>query len=60
MEAGNQIDLHNLILLVVVVVCSYGLALILTVIQTAISCYSSKTLRYSGDLLELLHSSPHQ
>ena len=32
MEAGNQIDLHNLILLVVVVVCSYGLALILTVL----------------------------
>ena len=58
MEAGNQIDLHNLILLVVVVVCSYGLALILTVIQTAISCFSSKSC--SGDLLELVHSSPHQ
>ena len=28
---GNQIDLYNLILIVVVVVCSYGLALILSV-----------------------------
>ena len=31
MVSGNQIDLYNLILIVVVVVCSYGLALILTV-----------------------------
>ena len=31
MAAGNQIELGNLILVVVVVVCSYGLALILAV-----------------------------
>jgi len=45
MEAGNQIDLHNLILLVVVVVCSYGLALILTV-----TCWNSYTRHRTSDV----------
>ena len=57
MESGNQIDLYNLILIVVVVVCSYGLALILTV-GRAQSCFPTRTHCCLGDLLELLHSPP--
>ena len=36
MAAGNQIELGNLILVVVVVVCSYGLELILAVNQLSL------------------------
>jgi len=45
MVSGNQIDLYNLILIVVVVVCSYGLALILTV-----TCWNSYTRHRSDDV----------